>query len=222
MSTFPFCCAQQKPASTNGLLSVSPGSGEQFVSIKQDRPHLRWALSLPVHIDSDGFCAAGKKPAGRVLFELTLASWGPCGLLIWGPKKEQKRKPPLLCRLMWVFIGLCGVFHHTLEVRFSKFTSDYVIRIAALISSRKVWRTSATLNSKFILAVCLSASYSLYTARFLYSTIRGNLTSLIHLSVKGNNYLLYVFHLYWRQYHTPPILVLETKWQLSSGDISLF
>lgn len=62
MSTFPFCCSQQRPAGTNGLLSVSLGSGEQFVSIKQDGPHLPQPqpLLLPSHTDLDGFCAAGK------------------------------------------------------------------------------------------------------------------------------------------------------------------
>lgn len=47
MSTFPFCCSQQRPAGTNGLLSVSLGSGEQFVSIKQDHPHLPRPTPLP-------------------------------------------------------------------------------------------------------------------------------------------------------------------------------
>lgn len=35
-SAFPCCCSQQRAAGTNGPLSVSLRSGEQFVSIKQD------------------------------------------------------------------------------------------------------------------------------------------------------------------------------------------
>lgn len=73
MSTFPFCCSQQRPAGTNGLLSVSLGSGEQFVSIKQDSPHLPQPLSLPTYINSDGFRAAGKTlPVSGFLLELNL------------------------------------------------------------------------------------------------------------------------------------------------------
>lgn len=36
-STFPFCCSSQRAGGTNGFLSVSLGSGGQFVSIKQDK-----------------------------------------------------------------------------------------------------------------------------------------------------------------------------------------
>lgn len=35
--TFPFSCSSQRAGGTNGFLSVSLGSGGQFVSIKQDK-----------------------------------------------------------------------------------------------------------------------------------------------------------------------------------------